>query len=1138
MADDSPNSMQAQLGLVSQGGSFNPLGIATPAPPPPPMVRHPGDVSADIVRQTQTAMATTLQTTSAMRMGGMGGMAYGGGNGLGAVGAFAQQYTQNMGSIGSQHINPFSAQMMGMMGGMGGFSPGALPNPAMMTTPGMGIYRPFSPMASPTVSPFPQMPIFPTPFTPMPPPAMFQTPMELSHNISVQAGQRRTAAMFAMPGVAARAGTDMGFGFAGAGLGASLGARFGPMGALIGGGIGAAAGVFGSEHFGFGGTAQHTADGLNPFRTLALRGQQMLGASQNFVSGGPDLNPMTGRGLSSQGSTHLARLLEDTAFSSRFRRDTGTNMSAQDLTRITNVAGQQGMLNDTQSVEQIHDRVKTIAKSLVSFMKIANEPNVVEALKSMGRMRQMGLSVSETMDAALDARMFARMAGTSHKGIMEMGGMPGAMLFQQQGLSAGLGMRVGMGAIGMANAAVTGGAFSPQRLAMLGGVQGVAQHEMESSAAFLRMPMMAAAMSTMGRGGEFGVNGGAIAALRGGHVNIGQMAGTGATNILNAVRQQGVGAIGLMQVQETELQDRMGRLLGPQGLQSAKMGQVMQTMGMMGLDKNPGGFATAALSMGFTNDQVKTMMSQASGPGYFRNVQAQNQIQQMDVRGLAQSERDRNRPNLFSNFTRNGSGDVSRVLGDSYAGLRNFGESVTNFFATDEQERQARKHGQTVLRTDRSLLATSDEEMREMFAMSGSDASAATGRTNELRGRGDNAPSDRNRRRGFSRFNLGSTNDLDRIMGGDFDTRLERARRRGGFSAAFGAAGVHAEGALNVLGAVGTGLLQPGLEALGFKARDLQEEGEADDRQQERANSAFKEAQNYEDRGAFSKQLGNLGKKTGLGAEGVAGMVAKINRGLVTSARQDRNLLLTNKQFGAEQYDRANQLTGGEFGKLSSDQQQSVLALSAVGVGAESGNQEATAARGNVGSKTQLERVDRAKQDIVQLSNVLFGQENKGFDLFGGTQKRRNDLMDKIYGKGRTGKGALLLALKARAESDPEAAAAFDDAYKKLATTDPRALREYDQLIKEGVLDDYKSELSMMGLRLTKGAGNTADRIGTVEQIKKNRTNIKRGEARAQGLARAFGKQTSAEAPIDELLQGNLEDIDDPHMQEIGRAHV
>lgn len=1104
--DQDFNSMQAQLGLVGGSGSFNPLGIATPAPPPPPMVRHPGEISSDIVRQTQTQMATTLQTTSAMRMGGMGGMAFGGGSGMGmgAIGAFSQQYQQNMAGINAQQISPFSAQMMGMMGGMGGgFNPGMLPNPAMMTTPGMGIYRPFPQQQGATVSPFPQMPMFQTPLTPMPPPPMFQTPMELSNNMAIQAGQRQTAAMFAVPGVMARAGADIGMGYMGAGVGASLGARFGPMGALIGGGLGMAAGAFGSEHFGMGATAQHMVDRLNPFRTMAIRGQQMLGASQEFVTGGSDLN-MSGRGLSHHGATHLGRMLEDTAFSSGFRRQTGGAFSAQDLTRITQVSGQQGMLNDAQSVDAIHDRVKGIAKSLVGFMKIANEPNVVEALKSMGRMRAMGLSMAETMDAAVDARMFSRMAGTSTKGLMESGGLPGAMLFQQQGLSAGLGMRMGMGAMGMAGAAVAGGAYSPQRLAMLGGVQGVAQHEMESSAAFLKMPMMVAAATRMGSGGEFGVDGRALSAIRGGGMNIGGMAATGANNLLDAVRKQGVGALGMMQVQGTELQDSIGRLLGPQGVQAAKIQQVMQTMGMMGLDKNPGGFATAALSMGMTNDQVKSMMSQAGSPGYWQNMQKQNRIQQMEVRGLEAEERDRNMPGLFAHLTRGGTGNFTRSMNNAYSGLRNVGEGAVNFFSEWSENSQARDRGQVVLRTDRELLSGSNEETRAIRGMSEADANMGR----RLRDASRGAPSTSSElRRG-----------LATMTGGDTDVRALRARRMGGFS------GYMSGGILEGVANLNQSLIEKGMEYLTggeFKASNLELAGELNDADYARGSDMAREGMKYEDNAAYSEQMTAVAKKTGLSAQKVGEIAAEMRLNLGQKKKEDASWWdkggkgMRGSEIDKE-IDKAILAKGEDPSKFSAEEKQALfggLGTAHTGLTAED----------NVDVKGHKEFIEKSRGDLEQISAEMFGDAGIMNRVTGGASTERQKILSAAFGKGRTGRGLELLALKkaSRGEnSTKEAGDAYTQAEAEAAQTEEgqQALREMRELEKD-LGSDHDADLATLGR--SEGTLSSRDRKLAISSERMKYLSVKRDAVQRAGKRLTFGEGVSASASIGELLGGD-----------------
>jgi hypothetical protein len=562
------------------------------------------------------------------------------------------------------------------------------------------------------------------------------------------------------------------------------------MGAAIGGTLGMAAGAFGSEHFGLGATAQHITERLNPFRTMAIRGQQMQSASQDWVTGGVDMNMMSGRGLSGRGATHLGRMLEDTAFSSRFRRETGGAFSAQDLTKITNVAGQQGMLNDTQSVEQIHDRVKVVAKSLVNFMKIANEPNVVEALKSMGRARQMGMSIGETMDMAMEARMYSKMAGQSVSGIMSGAGMQGAMLYQQQGLSAGLGMRMGMGAMGSATAAVGAGAFSPQRLAMLGGVQGVAQREMEMNAAFLKQPMMAMAASTMGPGGAFGVDARATRQMMTGKMDVQQMATRGVDNLLGAVRKQGIGAIAMQEMQSTELQDTIGRIMGPAGTQMARMNQIEAQRKFMGLDRNPGGYAMAGRSLGFSPDDMKQTMDMARSPGYFDTQRRHLQNRMMEGRALEDADFERNRRTVRDRFM---STDVGHGLRTQYNTVRDMGEKLVNFFQEDEERAQAKKRGQVVVTTNKDFIM--------------SDEGYAAAEKAGIGGERGRKIFERNRAALGGRGQTGSNVKFalqDQFLGGHGDDLRQRRQTQGGLAEFFGG-GLMERGARLLTGGTGIG---------------------------------------------------------------------------------------------------------------------------------------------------------------------------------------------------------------------------------------------------------------------------------------------------------------------------------------------
>lgn len=539
----------------------------------------------------------------------------------------AVQYQQNMAGIRAQSLSPFGAQMMGGFGNFGGvgFNTGMMPNPAMMTTPNLGIYRQQAPMPMPGIAPFQQMPVFPHAFAPMPQPGAFTSPADYAFRMHYGHSLATQSASLAVPSAVAHAGTDMMAGRIGGALGSMLGSRFGPGGAALGRLIGGGLGVLGAERFDVGQRIGGFIGGLNPAHGLAVTQAQLMGMSPSFVTGGSMLNGFTGRGMSTGAALEMARRLDTTAFSNSFQRETSGRFSAQDLHQITALSGREGMLQGAQDVGDMHQRVVGIAKTLSTFMRLANEPSVTEAISLMGNLRRMGFSGAEMTDVAREARLYSRMAGTTVKGVMEAGGSAGAWTFQNAGLSGALGMRVGVGALGMAQAAANAGTFSPQQLAMLGGVQGIAQRQMESSAAFLQTPMMTAAMARFGGGGQFGIDGRALGMLATGGMNLNQMASMGAGSMLDAVRRGGIGAIGMMQMQQSELQDQMGRMLGPAGLQSANMMQIMNVAKMMGMS-GPGGFVTAGMAMGRSSDEMKQLLAMGSDSRYWNNLRQQTAV--------------------------------------------------------------------------------------------------------------------------------------------------------------------------------------------------------------------------------------------------------------------------------------------------------------------------------------------------------------------------------------------------------------------------------------------------------------------------------------------------------------------------------
>ena len=700
MADYDDNSMQAQLGLTSNTGSSSPFGF--PTPPPAPYVRHPGEMSQDVVMRTQTQAAQTVQSAMMNRPGVLS-------TGAGGVSSFAQQYSANMAAMNGQMFNPFVAQTMASMNGAQGFSPGMMPSATQMTSPSMGIYRPSfqAPVAS--FPPTPPMPLIPTPFTPTLPHPSFSTPMDFGYDQARYRGMQQTGAFVAAPGVAMRGLTDVGMSFVGGGIGALAGARIGGVrGAAIGSTVGSLAGLLGGEA-GFGQAAERIADRFNPFRTIYNQAQQLQTSSQSYVVGGADLE-VNGRGLNGNASRHLATQLR--AFS-RSMPSSGDSFTNTDMIKMTHLAGENGMLNMSQNTDQIVSQMKTVAKSMKIFMQLAGEPDMRAAMKSMGQMRSMGLSIPETIDTASQARMYARMAGTSFKGIMQSG-LAGAEIFQQHGLTAGLGLNVGMGAMGIAQQAVAGGAYSPQLLALQGGVQGIAQREMMSQAATLKMPMMAMAAAGF-HGGGFGLNSGTVNGMASGQYNLHQLTTMGANNMINAVNKGGVGALGMYKLQEPLLQDEMGRKMGPLGMQNMGFQNVFQTMKMLGLS-GQGGFATVASNL-YGADQARNMIAQASSPGFFTGLQRQADVQRNDARGMEMRRVHEARGGFLdrNNLSPSKSLWGQRLGRKVDTALEDVGAM---FDYTDENAAEA--NGQELVRTPQSLLLTGDER-RQLASMKGSD---------------------------------------------------------------------------------------------------------------------------------------------------------------------------------------------------------------------------------------------------------------------------------------------------------------------------------------------------------------------------------------------------------------------------------
>ena len=1028
MADNDSNVMQAQLGLSMAGSmSGSPMGMPTPMPPPPPM-KHPGDAARDAVQMTQTMAMNTMQSAQAVNFasmgtpgGGFGGGGMGGGGGWG-MGGFANQYRQNMVGIQQQQLNPWMAGSMASMMGSGGYQAGMMPSPIQMTQPAMGIYRPPPQMPMGQIPPVPQMPLFPTPFTPNMPSPMFSTPFDYNMQRGEMRGIQHTAAALSLPGVAARAGTAAIGGWAGAGLGAHMGARFGAGGAAIGAAVGGFAGMMGAEHFA-GAGVQGLVDQMNPFDRMARHTAQIRGMSQEFVVGGSGLSA-GGRGLGLGASAHVGRQLNNLAADSGFQRQTGSQFSSQDLMKITQISGQQGLLDMAQNPEQIVSQVKNVSKALTAFMKLASEPDVTEALKQMGQMRQMGLTLGETMQAMQGAKSYSRMAGTSVQGIMQSG-LAGAMTFQQQGLSGGLGLNVGMGSMGMARQAVAGGTYTTQQLAMLGGTQGVAQNNMEMSAAMLKQPLMAAAMSGFGAGGTFGLNAGNMRALAGGGLGINQLATMGVNNMNAAVARGGVSAIGAFQMQQGELEDQMGRALGPEGIKMMGFQQIRSTRQFLGL-KGPGGTFAAAKAMGMTDDQAKQSTLEMSSPEFFQNMQRQIHITRQEQRAEAREQRKADAPTILDKMS-----EKSDTVRGARGAFRNVGvgfddmvEGVTSALSRSGEESAANRTGQTVVRQGRVLLAQNPLEARMVDKITMKEMRAAGVFNRDSQGRSD-AIFRTGEGRGIGHSETLAAIRRDVFGGDSFDLQQMR-EAQGGLKGVFGGGKMETVARMLTLGT-------------GFDNADQNDETRADIRRGSESTMRGLKASAGERAGAH----GALAKGLGVDKKTAAKVSTTFAKKLAAIAKEKANLIGGSTQLTDKDYQRAIQETavehkgdGVDATKLSANRSQ--LEKTSVQRARDRAGTAADAIRGTdiVDKASLLKSVEDAEQAQTDRGIRLMGDEGGVLSKYGigGDASRREAMMQKIFTEDEDPRVGQLAVLKAaHAAGDEKATKALDAMEQQLS---------------------------------------------------------------------------------------------------------
>ncbi len=512
-----------------------------------------------------------------------------------------------------------------------------------------------------------------TPFGPMAPPSMFDTPYGAALAQRQAADDRGFTNNTAAMGMGARVGVSGMAGLAGAALGARFG---GGWGAAIGGAVG----YMGAEFSGLSQAGQNAFMnfGMGPsIQQRALAGG-IEHASQHFMPFGSSLHA-GGAGFSHHAASAAASGLMEMGNSASFRRETFDRFNTQDLAKITQTSAHTGMLSGVNDAEGMVSRVRDIAKSVNAFMELAKEPDIQRAIHTMGSLRASGLNLSETLGAVQSGRAFARMAGSSFQEMAEMGGGVGSATFQSMGLSQGLGFRTGMANMGIASASQNAGFLSPQMMSLVGGAQGLGNLNNMFSAGMLQMPMLAPGMMTA----NGGLNQGALANLMSGRSDLFSMTGRGSNMLTQMTNRSGIEGLGMATAMQPMLQDQIGRLMAAQGpfaqrnMEDTQIANLSRQMNMRG----SAGFMTAAQSMGMSPSQALARAQELSSPGYFAGQRQQLGVQFRESRMAADRRREADEPTLAGTLRRTTFvGDVADRFNDAW---EDHAQPLAHFFGGD-----------------------------------------------------------------------------------------------------------------------------------------------------------------------------------------------------------------------------------------------------------------------------------------------------------------------------------------------------------------------------------------------------------------------------------------------------------------------
>lgn len=348
--------------------------------------------------------------------------------------------------------------------------------------------------------------------------------------------------------------------------------------------------------------------------------QRFRGAGERWAQANPEMAEQAGRGDADEG---------------------GRRYSA-DLRRLTQMAGEYGLLDAATNVEQIGDVTQKLFKVIGKMAKITGDPDFRNNLREIAQMRQFGFTIDQAATATQQIMGYRRAGGMTQEQVLGAQNM-GMQTMQQFGMAPGVGMVYGPQA--QLQARQLAGAYTPMQEALLGGREGIAQRWMHQQAQFASSPamnmMMGSAMQA-GPGGAIGLDPARLSEMLGGGTTMAGMAGQSQANMMRIARQmaerQGRPVqdvmVELMQ-RQPEIQSQIAQQLGPEGMRMLQMRTVQSLAQGQGL-----GLHTAAqLVAGGDPQQAQMLTGMMTSPEFYEREQERLQSRLRDI----QRDQDRER---------------------------------------------------------------------------------------------------------------------------------------------------------------------------------------------------------------------------------------------------------------------------------------------------------------------------------------------------------------------------------------------------------------------------------------------------------------------------------------------------------------